>query len=177
MKKIFLFVIVILIMAVIVVFTIDQYRMKNNKPILFSTWGKNYAITIDKEEVNDEFRLIINKSGQENKIKISTKNIEELYNYNIYYYGLNSASIKYKNETIDLIEALEQDKITIEQIIEKAKKDTDKGIAEEHTYLDGGSKKYQYDTYCLIKCNTEDGNRDVYIGISTMKLNMKLLNQ
>ena len=36
---------------------------------------------------------------------------------------------------------------------------------------DGGSMEYHYKDYTIIKIHKLDGNRDVYIGISNMKLN------
>ncbi len=35
----------------------------------------------------------------------------------------------------------------------------------------GGSIIYQYGNYTIIKCNTLDGNRDVYIGSKDMTIN------
>ncbi len=32
------------------------------------------------------------------------------------------------------------------------------------TYKDGGTKLYKNDSIALIKCNTIDGNKDIYIG-------------
>ena len=32
------------------------------------------------------------------------------------------------------------------------------------TYKDGGTKLYKNDTISIIKCNTIDGNKDIYIG-------------
>ena len=37
-------------------------------------------------------------------------------------------------------------------------------------YLDGGSMVYEYPDYYIIKCNSIDGNRDVYIGMPNMSL-------
>lgn len=38
-------------------------------------------------------------------------------------------------------------------------------------YKDGGSMEYHYENYSIIKIHTLDGNRDVYIGIPSMKFN------
>ena len=55
----------------------------------------------------------------------------------------------------------------MEEIITKANKDIPNAVL----YDDGGSMEYHYDNYTIIKCNTLDGNRDVYIGDKTMTLN------
>ena len=39
-------------------------------------------------------------------------------------------------------------------------------------YKEGGTKEYYYGTYTIIKSHSLDGNRDVYIGIPEMRLNM-----
>ena len=38
-------------------------------------------------------------------------------------------------------------------------------------YKDGGTMMYWYGTYTIIKSNSLDGNKDVYIGIPEMNLN------
>ncbi|MCL2859123.1 MAG: hypothetical protein FWF46_00840 [Oscillospiraceae bacterium] len=59
----------------------------------------------------------------------------------------------------------------MEDIIEKASDDGENGRLKYYdAYLDGGSRIYEYENYTIIKENTLDGNRDVYIGIPTMRL-------
>ena len=55
----------------------------------------------------------------------------------------------------------------MEEIIQKANKD----LPNAASYDDGGSKEYHYENYTIIKCNTLNGNRDVYIGTKDMTLN------
>lgn len=66
-----------------------------------------------------------------------------------------------------LKEALLENRITIEEIIQKANKDFPNAIS----YDDGGSMEYHYENYTIIKCHTLNGNRDVYIGTKDMTLN------
>lgn len=72
------------------------------------------------------------------------------------------------NETIDLIEALETHKITIEDIIEQAKKVIDPIKLQSEYFSDGGSQIYRTSEYTILKLNRMESNnqinKDVYIG-------------
>ena len=59
-KKIFkvtLSIILIFIAALIIMYGIDINRMRNNKPVLFSTWGYSYAPPIDIKEKEIELAI------------------------------------------------------------------------------------------------------------------------
>lgn len=59
-KKIFkitLSIILIFIVAFIIMYGIDINRMRNNKPVLFSTWGYSYAPPIDIKEKEIELAI------------------------------------------------------------------------------------------------------------------------
>lgn len=101
-----------------------------------------------------------------NIIRIIDKNESDKYDYSIYGYGVN-VNIVINGEEISLKEALEEDKITMDEILEKANKD----FPEPIIYKDGGSKEYHYDLYTIIKLNRLNGNRDVYIGMPDITLN------
>lgn len=92
------------------------------------------------------------------------------YDYNIY--ACNGiVNIFIQNEEIPLRKALLENKITIEEIIAKADKDLEEGKIIGEMYKDGGSMRYQYENYTIIKCNTLDGNKDVYIGMNGITIN------
>lgn len=81
MKKKFLlilFIILVVLILVITLYLIDSNRMKNNKPVFFSTWGKNYSPIIDENyniEINNEDNSIIDENKEpeyvdENNVKL-----------------------------------------------------------------------------------------------------------
>ena len=72
--------------------------------------------------------------------------------------------IKVKMRTKELKDALKDGDITMERIISQAEKDAAAGLITATTFEDGGTKIYQYGTYTILKQNTLDGNKDVYIG-------------
>jgi len=140
----------------------------DRKEIFCTGYDKNAKI-VNNYEV--KFLLDINKSEKQEVQKITIDKLDQKYDYDIYYYGLQSAKIEIKDEKLDLKEALLTDKVTIEQIIEQAEKDSKAGIIGSDMYKDGGSMIYYYYTYAIIKSNSLDGNRDIYIGIPQMSLN------
>ena len=92
---------------------------------------------------------------------------------NLYYYGLNNVYISVDDKDLPLKEALEKGKITLDGIIAKCNQDVADGVIEELVYKDGGSQVYEYPEYTIIKYHTLDGNRDVYIGVPGMDINVK----
>lgn len=132
-------------------------------------------IDTDNIEINgySDFELIITKDNETKTKKIlNNKDINSNnQDLNLYYYGLEKIDVKVDNKTLPLETALRDGKITLQGIVEKANKDLDNGTIKGDMYKDGGSMIYEYGEYTIIKCNTLDGNRDIYIGISDMTLN------
>lgn len=146
----------------------------------------NYFESLKNVETN--FKLEFNKDLSRKREIILAKTENTKYDYNVYSYNGN-VSIIINNEKLTLREALLTDKITINEILEKADKDADEyKIIYRGVLSDGGSKKYFYDDYAILKYYTISGNRDVYIGNPAMNVseinnfyyttrdNMKLLN-
>ena len=76
--------ILIFIVMLIVMFGIDVNRMRNNKPVIFSTWGYSYAPAIDLKE--EEIKLaimdyIIEKGDSEQKHHESEKTFASMRVY------------------------------------------------------------------------------------------------
>ena len=170
------------------------YSYDNDKvwlDISFYEIDKNIAVInkgLNEEESNELLEFIKtfyigNKFNlvfyQKNMIKpnqketIISKGEIEGINYNIYAFegnvavNLKSTSTELTENSISLRDALLQNKITIEEIMEKA----DKDFPDVISYDDGGSKEYHYDNLTIIKLNKLDGNKDIYIGKPELKLN------
>ena len=84
------------------------------------------------------------------------------YTYSIFSMGGN-VTIQIKDELYTLRDALLNNKITIEEILQKANKDLDSDTIKGGMYKDGGSMEYQYNDYTIIKFNNLNGKRDLYI--------------
>lgn len=132
-------------------------------------------VNVTKIEIKsaEDFEILVYDKHQMESYRIYTildKAETSKYDYTIYGYD-GSVNIRIDGTEYSLKEALLENKITMEEIIQKANKDLDDNKIIGNMYDDGGSMIYQYDTYTIIKCHTIDGNRDVYIGTKEMTLN------
>lgn len=75
-KKILITLIVLLCLILgttVTLYCIDNYRMNNNEPVLFSTWGKKYSPTIEEKNNNEEQIIQEEKEPEyvdENNVKL-----------------------------------------------------------------------------------------------------------
>ena len=120
----------------------------------------------DREEFEILFKVRQPIDSYNKIYAILDKSETKKYNYTIYAYD-GSVNIRIGGKEYSLKEALLEDRITMEEIIHKANKD----FPNAASYDDGGSMEYHYENYTIIKCNTLNGNRDVYIGTKDMTLN------
>ena len=158
MKKKMLIAILIIIAVVIgTMYLIDRNRMKNNEPVIFSTWGTKYA-----PPAKEDFEITVVEAENQGAKKILNNQEINKNNssYDLYYYNLSEVNVKVDGRTMTLEEALRSGKITLDRIISKAKADFPDNL---HYYSDGGSEEYHYENYTIIKLHNLDGNRDVYI--------------
>ena len=121
----------------------------------------------------DEFELKVNEliETTDNKLyKILGKEENETYDYDIYCYNVN-VEVEIDRNLLSLREALLNNKISMNEILEKANKDLSEGKIIVANYKDGGSRLYKYDDYTILKCHTIDGNRNVYFGTPEMTIN------
>ena len=132
--------------------------------LYITSYEKNTKI-INNYEFN--YLLEIKESDNKEKQKITINELENKYDYDydIYYYGIEDCSIEINNEKMGFKEALRNDKVTMEQIIEQAEKDSEAEIIFKDMLKDGGSMIYYYPNYTITKRNTIEGDRDVYIKI------------
>lgn len=127
----------------------------------------------------NDYLLEINNGNEKNTKKITVDELDKKYNYDIFYYGVDKVNIKIGDNKVDLKEALKDNMISMDEIINQAKKDEEMGIISAEIYQDGGSKEYFYYSYKIIKRHSiyMDSNgktqyiEDVYIGIPEMNIN------
>ena len=146
-----------------------QDRLEGDLEEVTVTYYKDNAKSINNYQFN--YLLNVEKSNKTEITKITQGELAKKYDYNIYYYGLENVKVKLDNIEIDLKEALLNNKVTMEQIIEQAEKDKDNEIINADMYKEGGTMIYWYGAYTIIKSHSLDGNKDVYIGIPEMTLN------
>lgn len=154
-------------------YSLDLKSTKTNETIPISSYVEIKKTSNEKFEI--QFSKNINNEGI---TKIVDKEESNKYDYNIYSYK-GTVDILINGEKMSLRDALLNDKITIEEILEKAQKDAkvDRTIFGG-VYADGGSKNYIYNDYQILKLNQESVVendityiRDLYIGVPSMNIN------
>ena len=126
---------------------------KKNKILLFGVLvicltgcGNNISniISNTNKECNNKAELLVEQKDRK-----------------IYTYCLNDTIIKINDKEENLKNFIETDDRAIDKIIDTLKL--------KDSFSDGGTKLYKGENLTLIKCNTLDGNRDIYIGDRNMK--------
>lgn len=149
----YLFVIFIFVMIFFIFFISYQFATYNNDYI-----NANTLLNFDITETNNN--------------ELKKLELNDIYDYNVYYYGLSEVILYYNNQTFNLEEALKENVISMNEIIEKSEKSATENKIKSSKYLDGGSTLYRYENLTILKCNTDaTNNKDVYIGNKNMDLN------
>lgn len=142
---------------------------------------ETYPAQISSDEISTEgypgFYLYSDEKQQTPK-KTKILNNQDIYesnsSYDLYYYGFENIYVNINNEEdLKLEDALKQGKITTDAIIAKANKDLENKIIEGDMFKDGGSMIYKYPKLTIIKSHTTEGNREVYIGIPEMTMEVR----
>lgn len=124
--------------------------------------------------VNLDFKLSVTPSGKKERteiLRVNEKYENGSTSYSLYYYGLSDVSITIDGQTLPLAQALQEGKLTPQDIRRKGWQDLENKEIRGGAYRDGGSVDYLYGDFTIIKFNTLDGLRDFYIGIPEMELN------
>lgn len=123
---------------------------------------------------NLDFELSVTPSGKKERteiLRVNEKYENGSSSYSLYYYGLSDVSITIDGQTLPLAQALQEGKLTPQDIRRKGWQDLENKEIRGGAYRDGGSVDYLYGDFTIIKFNTLDGLRDFYIGIPEMELN------
>ncbi len=116
----------------------------------------------------DIYNLQMFRKDEKNLTKASTYKLNNK-TYDIYYYGINEALLcNLKNDCFDLKTSLKYNQTNIENVKKYLKSQTVNGNNNEFMLWDGGTTIYENPGYSIVFCNTVDGNRDVYFGVSEM---------
>lgn len=111
--------------------------------ILLSGCERNYSISFQNQNDCNKPQLLLTKNEK-----------------NIYTYCLEKLKVKINKKEIELKNYIEDNDGAIDKII--------KTLELEDILDDGGTQIYKGDI-TLIKCNTLDGNKDIYIGSKDLK--------
>lgn len=133
------------------------------------------TIEADRDTIgNLDFELSVTPSGKKERteiLRVNEKYENGSSSYSLYYYGLSDVSITIDGQTLPLAQALQEGKLTPQDIRRKGWQDLENKEIRGGAYRDGGSVDYLYGDFTIIKFNTLDGLRDFYIGIPETELN------
>jgi len=131
--------------------------------IIFITYIFN-SNSNDINDNNNNQNLTINEDSEcDHKPKLYYQN----NNQKIYTYCLDKIELTIDNEPIELKEYLKNN--SINDLINSLEKTASLYDGGTNIYNDGGSKRITNNGITLIKCNTIDGNKDIYIGNKDME--------
>ena len=119
-----------------------------------SNYNQNFLLNFEEESIESSEQLM-NQIAKEGDFD---NNDFEVYSYS------GNIKVTINEKTYELKEALENDILTVNDILEQINMDVLYGICEKTSYDDGGSIEYYYDNYTILKYNTLDGNKDLIIG-------------
>lgn len=124
-------------------------------------YGNFFITKMHSLDGNRDVYIAPLKKGTENE----KDNYENVLNnsYSVYFKKDEDVKIEYKGEEINLRESLMYKGIEIEEIIQQAEKDEEEGKIRTSISTNGESKQYIYDNFTILKMQTLDGNKNVYI--------------
>ncbi len=126
---------------------------------------------LDSSNYEKKFELNYHQRKDLGIKTIIDKKLADKYNYSVLTFGGDVTITIEKDMVYKLEDAIEQNIITVEDILNQAKIDEKYGICESGYYEDGGSIEYCYPEYTILKYDTLDGNQDLYIGMRDQIIN------
>lgn len=157
--------------------SIDRMTKENKVTLYFNTYADITEIPIiceydlDSSNYKEKFELNYHQRKDLGIKTIIDKNLSDKYDYNVCTFGGEVTITIEKDMVYTLEDAIQENIITVEDILSKAKMDEKYGICEGGYYSDGGSTEYCYPEYTILKYNTLDGNQDLYIGMKGQIIN------
>lgn len=125
------------------------------------------VITIRKNEEyieeKKDFEIIYNQNNSKLE-NIVNREDSTMNKYSVYTYG-GEVIIKVNNTEYQFKEAIEKNIITIDELLNKAKEDSQNQTCTEEIFYDGGSLQYRYLDYTILKYHERTGNEDIIIGM------------
>ncbi len=117
--------------------------------------------------------------------EVDVKKIDKCTNEAIEYYDngkqkvylvcLSKVTLKDSKHKVELKKYLKQDNIDLNDVSNELiiKLVGETSLLDESAifYRDGGTMKFTKNGYTIVKCNTEEGNKDIYIGTDELDIN------
>lgn len=139
----------------------DTYNCHEHSSMQIVFKGKNFSCdnTINIKKFNNyDFEVVVTEpSKYEKKLAFIHDNVNYYYGNTDFRLFLTEGSYRYDLET-----SLKNELVTLDDILTKNK--------NVETYRDGGSKMYYFNQFNILVCNTINGNKDVVVGDTELKI-------
>lgn len=161
-KKVLMYILIFIIL--VTTFFLYSIVIKNRK-----------VIKVENNDIdlgNGIYATVLGSYEEEN---FDNNKREKITDYNlgsVYFYDIEDIKFNYEDKILNLKEALVNNEISIEQVIIQVENDSDKNMNKKDIVKDGGSIKYKYSDFSIIRFNTLGGNKDIYIGKPEMSINV-----
>ena len=136
-------IIILIVLAVTIFFVINSNNIWKN----------------ENKNISSDFKIVFTENKDIGKKKIISKNAFKKDTYDVYLYN-GEVKVIIDNKEYDLYDAIQSNKLTFQDIIDKAEKEA-KGATQRS---DGGSTLYVLNNFNILKYNIIQGNNDLYIG-------------
>ncbi len=129
------------------------------------------SYSLDSSNYTNKFELNYHQRKDKGLKTIIDHNTNTEYEYSVHTLG-GDVDFTIENDMVYTLEkALEENIVTVEDILNQATMDADYGICEEGGYSDGGSTEFMYEDYTILKYSTLDGLEDLVIGYKGQIIN------
>ncbi|MBQ7094830.1 MAG: hypothetical protein IJN80_00035 [Clostridia bacterium] len=102
----------------------------------------------EQKEPSDSIVMKVEYNDSTELERLTKGDLGKHFDYEIYYYGIKNFYIHVEGKTVELREALAKDP----KILDELYAEWDRGV--KHTYYDGGSVEYPYETYKAARIYT-----------------------
>ena len=129
------------------------------------------SYSLESSNYTNKFKLNYRQRKDEGLKTIIDHNTNTDYEYSVHTFGGDVDFTIEKDMVYTLEKALEEKIVTVEDILNQAKKDAEYGICYRGDYSDGGSTEFMYEDYTILKYSTLDGLEDIVIGYKGQIIN------
>lgn len=116
------------------------------------------TIEADRDTIDNlDFELSVTPSGKKERteiLRVNEKYENGSTSYSLYYYGLSDVSITIDGQTLPLAQALQEGKLTPQDILRNSYLRKESGEIDGGAFRDGGTVHYSYEDFTIFKLDS-----------------------
>lgn len=145
-------------------YTVTFTGHQSRREVFFSPpnsggFTQNVQERITEESPKYPLRVVENDDPMSHKITKAAWGLD----YDVYYTGIDRATVTVDGKSMDLIYAIDSGRLSFDELVADAVRLEKNDLIRADTIKDGGSKKYYFDGYAILKKHTLNGDRSLYI--------------